>query len=40
MKQLPEGYRALVLGSSGTLGSAWMQALEAEPSRAARPCRA
>lgn len=35
MKQLPEGYRALVLGSSGTLGSAWMQALAAEPRCAA-----
>lgn len=31
MKHLPEGYRALVLGASGTLGSALKAALEADP---------
>lgn len=31
MTRLRDGYRALVLGSSGSLGQAWLQALQADP---------
>lgn len=31
MTSLPPGYRALVLGASGSLGGAWLQALQADP---------
>ncbi len=31
MTSLPEGYRALVLGASGSLGGAWLHALQADP---------
>lgn len=35
MSSLRDGYRALVLGASGSLGRAWMQALQADPRCAA-----
>ncbi len=35
LHSLPEGYRALVLGASGTIGSAWVDALQADPRCAA-----
>ena len=31
MRSLPEGYRALVIGASGSIGRAFVQALRAEP---------
>ena len=31
MPSLPEGYRALIIGSSGTIGSAFLELLQADP---------
>ena len=31
MHSLPEGYRALIIGSSGTIGSAFLELLQADP---------
>jgi NAD(P)-dependent dehydrogenase (short-subunit alcohol dehydrogenase family) len=31
MHSLPEGYRALIIGSSGTIGSAFLEILQADP---------
>ena len=31
MPSLPEGYRALIIGSSGTIGSAFLEVLQADP---------
>lgn len=31
MQSLPEGYRALVIGSSGTIGSAFLKLLSSDP---------
>ena len=31
MNSLPEGYRALVIGASGGIGQAFVQALRADP---------
>jgi hypothetical protein len=31
MYSLPAGYRALIIGSSGTIGSAFLELLQADP---------
>jgi short-subunit dehydrogenase len=37
MHSLPEGYRALVFGTSGAIGQAFVQALQSDP-RCAKVC--